>query len=145
MKILSKVTGKRTGGETTPYLVATPTKGGIKLNDPAIDALKVRLGDRISILKAEDEDGNAVLVMGVTQEGSKLGDSGAGLQFSDAAGWGNLGGYPEVNRYFTIDLENAEEADEETIKAGLASKGDVFYYIAFDHEDDKIVRTRKED
>lgn len=138
-----KVTGTRGTGETTPYLIATPTRGNIKLNEAACRKLGLAKADTVSIFRAETEEGE-VLVLGVTNEGSKLGNAGAGLQFSDSAGWGNLEGSEDHNRFFKISEEGVE-ASEEAIKAGIAEKGEVFYTLEFATQKDKLKRGQGDD
>jgi hypothetical protein len=138
-KVIRKVTGTREKANVPAGLVVTPTKGIIRLTQPLVDALSVNDKDYVMIVLAENESGDKDLYFGVAplaadkedQTGAKLSSIGSGLQFSDSAAYVNLEGNSEVNRLFSLDLEDGQEHE-----------GMTFYKLVFSEETAKMARTK---
>lgn len=137
-KIKASLSNLRPAKTETPELSTAPTHGQIKLNQPASRALGMRSGDYLNFVEAEVGGETAYFIAkGRKGLGSKLasvGEGGSGtLSFGSASVWVNLKGETASKKVYTIDVENAQE-DEENTK---------YYRLTFSRSEAKSERKAK--
>lgn len=134
---LVKITNKRVVKDEAAQVIASPTRGIIKVTEPAANLIGVADGDRVEM--ARDEEGTLFIFASTNEEeglGQKLAStskSGGGtMTFSTANGWLELEGSEDHNVHY--DLGEAVESDgvsyfpltfaEKVEKQGRKSSGD---------------------
>lgn len=107
---LNSLTNTRPVKDQGCQIIVSPTEGAFKVSDDAAAILSVAKGDYIDIAEHPGERG--VFFVGKGAEGtetskgngSKIGKSGAWLNFSAAAAWAKLGD-PEFNIHMDLSTE----------------------------------------
>jgi hypothetical protein len=86
-KVIGQLTNIRSPKDESPLLISTPSKGIIKLTASAAKAMSVAVGDHVTIIEAETDNGKGFFVtqvpnaaQGEDQNGSKLSPSTSGVK-----------------------------------------------------------------
>lgn len=140
-KVLGTLTNVRSPKTENPELSTTPTKGNIKLNNPASNKIKVNKGDYIAIApvdtggeapelyifkgNASDKEKN------INQIGAILaGKSGGALQFSSENAFRQLGGNKDNKKVYSIG-------------EGQEHDGVTYYKLDFLRDETKLEKGKK--
>lgn len=140
-KVKSQLTNIRPSKSESPELSTTPTKGNIKLNAPGATKMGLTNGDYVSIVKAEDENGESLYAVKGNagddknpQFGSILsstsGKTGGSLQMSSENAFRELGGNSTTRKVYSIG-------------EAIESEGKSYYKLNFVREETKAERKAK--
>lgn len=141
-KIKSQLTNVRPTKNESPELTTTPTPGNLKINAPAAKLLNVGVGEYLTIITAETENGlGSFLTKGnkgnddVKQVGSILSSTsengGGNLQFGSTNAWNELNGNKNVKKVYSISSTPIE------------FDGVNYFEITFNRDEEKAERKTK--
>lgn len=142
-KVIGQLTNVRPPKDESPLLVTTPSKGIIKITAAAAAIMGVSLGDHVTIINAETDNGVGFFLRqiptvaeGESQNGSKLsastsGVAGGTLQFSSENAWRQLGGNKENRKVYSV---SATPVEDEGVK---------YFPISYERDEAKQVRESK--
>lgn len=148
MKFLAPLTNVRPSKTDVPELSTAPSSGMLKINTPAANLLGVTSKDYVTIVPAQDEEGNNKFYLAkghasstdangkkIPQVGAILSSAsgtGAGaLQFGSENAWQTLGGNSEEKKFYTIS-ETPYEQD-----------GVQYFELTFNRSEAKMARKAK--
>ena len=123
---LRSVTGVKPTKDAGCQIIASPSKGHIKLTPDAAKALMVGASDRVEIF-TDDSTGDIYAVKGI-DKGGKLASAnatgGGTLTFSSGNSWNTLQGSEAENVHYNIDADAGvwvllnENGEGEVVEAG---------------------------